>query len=242
VRPEGVLVPDKHATSEDVSIASRLIYAFRAATESTPRQRPAQRDLWTLIATHQSSFAALLEDGDARRLAGYLCNVSRHDGSIGISQGNLEYARITRDKSYRDFLALMCKDKLVSLAEAVGSFPSENAEQGPYGLGLSAPAEALIDGVSERLGSAIEPPDVDGGLFKLRTDRGLFGERDANATFTAALLRQIAADRHSHSVCEIGAGTGRAAYWSYRLGMRTRTLIDLPHVNVVQGYYLEDPA
>jgi hypothetical protein len=39
-------------------------------------------------------------------------------------------------------------------------------------------------------------------------------------------------------MCEIGAGSGRVAYWSYRLGFRSYAIFDLPHINVVQGYYL----
>jgi hypothetical protein len=57
---------------------------------------------------------------DPEELATYLCNLSRHDAGLGIVQGNREYDRIVRDRSYRDFIALMTKDKLVSLAEAVG--------------------------------------------------------------------------------------------------------------------------
>jgi hypothetical protein len=191
-----------------------------------------------MISGKQSRFAALLGAGTSEELAAYLCNVSRHDASIGITQGDAEYQRIVADASYRDFLALMAKDKLVSLAEAVGSLPVENPEQGPYGVNLHGDPDDIVVGISQRLGIDIAPPDIDGGLLKLKTSHGLFGERDANAIFTAWLLAYVARERGARRICEIGGGSGRVAYWVHRLGPMSHTIIDLPHVNVVQAYYL----
>jgi hypothetical protein len=234
-----LLVPDKVATADDVAIAGRLLDAFRAATRSgSEASNPARVDVWTIIASHQARFASILGRGDPEELAGYLCNVSRHDASEGITQGHREYDRIVRDGAYRDFLALMAKDKLVSLAEAVGSLPVENPEQGPFGVSLHTDPDELVATISQRLGVSIAPPDIDGGLLKLETGQGLFGERDANAIFTAHLLRRVLAGHEAPRICEIGGGSGRAAYWSQRLGLASYTIIDLPHVNVVQGYYL----
>jgi hypothetical protein len=235
----GIIVPDKTPTSTDVAIADRLLGAFRAGAQKDPSASASSRsDLWTIIGDHQSRFGRLLKTGSSEELASYLCNVARHDAAIGITQGDAEYTRILADPSYREFLALMAKDKLVSLAEAVGGLPVENPEQGPWGVNLHTGQDEIASRIAERLGIDIEPPDIDGGLLKLPTSRGLFGERDANAIFTAWLVARIAADRSAHRICEIGAGSGRVAYWSQRLGLKSYTIIDLPHVNVVQGFYL----
>jgi hypothetical protein len=233
------MVADKSPTPVDVEIAGRLLRAFRAATEDrTASERSGRKDVWTGIAAQQGRFASILARADPEELALYLCNVSRHDASVGITQGHEEHERITRDSAYREFLALMAKDKLVSLAEAVGALPVENPEQGPYGVSLHTDVNELVARISNRLGVDIAPPDVDGGLFKLRSNRGLFGERDANAIFTAWLLSGVLRGHETPRVCEIGAGSGRVAYWSWRLGVTSYTIIDLPRVNVVQGYYL----
>lgn len=234
-----VIVADKVATQHDLEIAERLLAAHRAAARAAPQaQQPAERDdLWTKIAARQSRFASILEGGDAAELASYLCNVSRHDASEGITQGEHEYARITSDRAHRRFIALMALDKLVSLAEAVGALPVENPEQGSWGTtARSRPAE-LVERISARLGTEITPPDVDGGLLKIDTGRGLFGERDANAIYTAHLLRETTRGLLGPRICEIGGGSGRVAYWSRRFGLTSYTIVDLPHVNVVQGYY-----
>lgn len=239
--PPGSIVPDKTPAPGDVAIATRLLAAHRRATESAPAEpgdAAGNRDVWTVIAERQGRFASILERDDAEELAAYLCNVSRHDASHGITQGEGEYRRIVVDGAYRGFLLTMAWDKLVSLAEAVGAIPVENPEQGAYGEPPSQTPAELVDLISLRIGISIEPPDVDGGLLKLATGRGRFGERDANAIYTAWLMRAITDGRGElPRVCEIGGGSGRVAYWSHRLGLVSYTIVDLPMVNVVQGYY-----
>ena len=230
----GVLVPDKTPAAGDEQIAARLLAAYAAAGAGPAGERV---DVWSDIAQRQQSFASVLARADAGELAAYLCNVSRHDASDGISQGAVEFDRISRDASYRGYVALMAKDKLVALAEAVGALAVENPEQGAYGTNLQRDAGELVDLIGTRLGFEITPPDVDGGLLKLDTGRGLFGERDANAIYTAWLLAGQLAGRERTRVCEIGGGTGRVAYWSHRLGLTAYTIVDLPQVNVIQGYY-----
>lgn len=238
-RVKSVLVEDKIATPDDLLIAERLLTAHRAAIRSAMQAPTAdqRKDIWTMIEARQTRFTSVLERGDPRELATYLCNVSRHDASVGITQGDEEFRRITSSRSYRNHLALMAKDKLVSLAEAVGALPVENPEQGPFGKNVRCDLAELVERMSARLGVDLAPPDIDGGLLKLDTGRGLFGERDANAIYTAHLLRQTTRILQARRICEIGGGSGRVAYWSQRLGLTTYTIIDLPHINVVQGYY-----
>ena len=231
------IVADKFPSPADVEIAARLLAAYRSARFSMGRD--AERDdLWTTITASQSGFIRLLERGEASRLAAYLCNLSRQDAGRGIIQGDREYEAIMRDPGYRRAIGLMTKDKLVSLAEAVGVLAVENPEQGTFGRSIHLDVDVLVRKISERLGD-IAPPDLDGGLLKLETAHGLFGERDLNAIFTAFLVKRLLGPSWSEAdVCEIGAGTGRVAYWAVRTGVGHYTIFDLPHVNVVQGYYL----
>jgi len=235
--PPAGLVSEISPGPEDVEIARRLLVAHRA-TQSTAPQVAVAHDVWTMIAAEQQDFAALLARDDPRELAAYLCNVSRYSASHGIAQGHMEYARIQRDSRYRDFVARMALDKLILLAEAVGAIAPDNPEQGEMGRGLRSSPEDLVELIEQRLGLSIAPPAVDGAMLKLHTDRGQFGERDLNAIYTAHLLNGLRAVRgRDTSVCEIGGGTGRVAYWSRRMGLRSYTIIDLPLINVVQGFY-----
>lgn len=241
IRPDVLLVPDRLPEADDVAIAARLLTAYRAARAdgyAGDAQSVGPKDLWSTIERRKHGFAALLEQGSAHELAVMLCNVARHPAAEGILQGETEYERIVSDSSYRAFLGLLATDTLVSLAEAVGALPVENPAQGSFGTNLRRDPGALIAAVEARLGLDVVPPNVDGALLKLRTPRGLFGERDLNAIFTAHLLTRLLRDTAHPRLCEIGAGGGRTAYWSHRLGLRALTIVDLPDVNVVQGYYL----
>jgi hypothetical protein len=238
VSTKSVLVAEKAPTSEDVAIAGRLLRAFRAGYGSRSTAGRESPDLWTIINSQQGHFASILHEGNEEDLAAYLCNVARYDAAIGIIQGDREYERIKRDRPYRDYLSLMVKDKIVSLAEALGCLPVENPEGGPTGVSLHMDIDDLLARISRRLGVDIVPPDVDGGLLKLRTNAGFFCERDVNAIFTASLLNRILEKYEAAQICEIGGGSGRVAYWSWRLGLNSYTIVDLPHINVVQGYYL----
>jgi hypothetical protein len=112
-RRGGVIVPDKTAGPDDVAIAERLLTAHRAAAAAAPEASAAGReDIWTMISAEQGGFASILERGDARELAAYLVNVSRHDASVGISQGDREYERLGSDPAYRRFVARLARDKL----------------------------------------------------------------------------------------------------------------------------------
>ena len=53
-------------------------------------------------------------------------------------------------------------------------------------------------------------------------------------------LREIASEMNlpSPRICEIGGGMGGAAYYAARLGAAHYTLIDLPVMNALQGYFL----
>jgi len=233
-----VVVPDKQPTPADVAIANRLLVASRLATAADLAPAADRIDLWTEIRGRQDGLAAILRRENPDELAAYLCNFARHPAGHGIVQGDIEFDRIARDRAYRRFIATMTRDKMISLAEAVGALAVENPEQGDFGRSNRCELEQLAAAISERLGIDIAPPDIDGGLLKVPVARGTFGERDLNAIYTAWLLRLSLDGRQGPRVCEIGGGTGRVAYWSHRLGLTAYTIVDLPYVNVMQGYYL----
>ena len=236
-RPTGVLMADRAASAEDVVIATRLLAAYQASVASA-RSTDERSDIWTDIQAGQKHFLSILHGADPEVLASYLCNMSRHDAMRGISQGDIEFARISRDRSYLDFVALVTQDKLVSLAESVGALPIESPEQGTYGANLHHDPARLVAGIEARLELDITPPDIDGGLLKLQAGKRAFSERDLSAVYSAHLLQNVTPATGEARICEIGGGAGRLAYWSHRLGMKAYTIVDLPHVNVVQGYYL----
>jgi len=232
-----VIVPDIRPTSHDVAIAKRLLVAYRHASESVVSKQSGKNDVWTTIKEFQGFFLELLSRNDPEELAAYLCNMSRHDATIGTVQGNREFHRIKRDPIYLRFISIRIKDQLVALAEAVGALACENPEQGLWGNSIHIDSDELVDKISEVIGIKITPPSIDGGLLKIKTAGGLFDVRDLSAIYTAYLLSKIVKTK-TERICEIGAGVGKVAYWCYQLGFTSYTIVDLPHINVIQGYYL----
>ncbi len=232
------IVPDIQAGPRDVEIAGRLLAAYARAVADAPPAAAHTYDVWSYIRKRQANYFEVLESRDPARLAQYLCNMSRHDATHGTVQGDDEYRKIVKSSGYKRYISLMAKDKLVSLAEAIGATPIENPEQGIWGRSLSQDPDELVTHIEAILKMDIAPPEIDGGLLKLETSHGRFNERDCNALYTAWLLRNFTAEQAAPRLCEIGGGVGRVAYWSNRFGLRDYTIIDLPHINVLQGFYL----
>ncbi|MDO9271438.1 MAG: putative sugar O-methyltransferase [Rugosibacter sp.] len=231
------IIPDVQPNAEDKKIAGRLLRAYRLSTADNQPEQSLRQDIWTKIRSHQPMFFEVLQQDDPAVLAAYLCNMSRHDATSGTVQGRQEYIKIRYNPLYRRFISLYIKDKLVSLAEAVGAIACENPEQGSWGKNLHIPAGQLIKAIEKKLATDITPPVADGGLLKISGGSAQFHERDLNAIYTAWNLANILKNT-SGSVCEIGAGAGRVAYWGWRFGIGSYSIIDLPHINVIQGFYL----
>ena len=224
-----LIVPDITADEKDIFHAERLLKAYHKAVSDF---HSPDFDIWTEISRQQSKFFSILKSNDPVLLANYLCNMSKEDATIGTVQGNLVYDRLVRDASYRKFVALMAKDKLVSLAEALGVLPIENPEQGIYGENIHENTQSLFENTCSFTGYDLTPPPIDGGLLKIKAGGALLSERDLNAIYTALTIKSV------NKVCEIGGGSGRVCYWSKMFGVNEYTIIDLPHINVIQGFYL----
>jgi hypothetical protein len=226
-------------TKDDVAIAERLLEAYKKAENDENSTKKPVEDIWTEIQDKSTSgFLKILEVGDPEELAEYLCNMSRNSATHGLTQGRVEYDHITRDKNYQHCLALFAKDKLVSLAEAIGAIPIENPEQGRYGENIYEDTDELIRKIEKIIGIELSPPPIEGGLFKITHQKGEFCFRDLTAAYTAWRIKNILTGKTHKQICEIGGGIGKVAYYCYELGLHDYTLIDLPYVNVLQGYYL----
>ena len=223
------IVPDIQSTPQDVAIAKRLLVAYRRVSESFGDRQSGKNDLWTINKRSQGCFLELLSRNAPEELAAYLCNMSRHDATIGTVQGNHEFHRIKRDPIYRRHISIRIKDQLVSLAEAVGALACENPEQEGrvWGKSFHIDSDELVDKISEVIGIKIAPPPIDGGLLKMKTARGLFDIRDLNAIYTAYLVSKTVKTK-TERICEIGAGVGKVAYWCHQLGFKSYTIIDFP--------------
>lgn len=235
-----VLNKDVSPTPQDRLITIRLIEAYKKASidEAKVLQVP-KADIWDRLKQgSHADFIRLLQQENADALAYYLCNMARMGASEGLVQGKNEYKRIISNGKYRSWLSLFNADKLICLAEALGILPCENPEQGRFGWNIHSDIDEIAEKIERYLQIKIIPPDIEGGLYKLRTKKGSISNRDIFAVYTAYRIKEVMKGHPNPVVCEIGAGIGKCAYYAHLFGIKNSTAIDLPHVNVLQGFYV----
>jgi hypothetical protein len=242
----------------DVRLCERLIAAYQYADARRDGGRNGgkpgllrrlanrfndDRDMWDLLGTtYHRDMVQIIARENARGLAEYMRTLYRQGIAHGIVQGPMTTKGLQDPDSGR-FEASTVADELVSLAEAVGALSLESPEQhGRWAENLFIDPDDVVQMISKALGIDMVPPPIAGGLFGVRLASGrVLGTRDVMGCYAAFrirdVLRQAEADRGA-SVCEIGAGVGGTAYYANRMGVTDYTIIDLPEVNVVQGYCL----
>lgn len=224
-------------TNEDLKLTERLLKVYKRAIAD--RKKSSYEDMWIFLERGpHSNFFELLKKENIKEIAFYLCNMSRMGITHGITQGEIEYNRITSDSIYRNWLGLFMLDELIALAEVLGVIPMENPEQGNYGMTIFSNIDEIVRKIESFLGISIIPSSIEGGAYKLKTKKGDFHYRDIASLYTAWRCRIILKNIKNPSMCEIGAGIGKTAYYSNLLGIKRYTIIDLPHINILQGFYL----
>jgi len=239
-RIEGIIEKDIVPTKQDLLLTRRLLRAYKKALTDRKKEKSGSRqDIWTFLAKGpHSSFFELLKKENIKEIAFYLCNMSRMGITHGITQGEIEFNKITSEPVHRNWLGLFMFDELIALAEAFGVIPLENPEQGNYGMAIFSNIDEIVKKIENFLGISIIPPNIEGGTYKLKTKKGDFHYRDIASLYTAWRCREILKNIQNPSMCEIGAGIGKTAYYSNLLGIKRYTIIDLPHINILQGFYL----
>ncbi|MGH2839684.1 MAG: putative sugar O-methyltransferase [Solirubrobacteraceae bacterium] len=226
----------------DVALCERLVDAYGAA-----RSHGAGEDqvggVWSWIYEHhQRGLARTLDARDAPALALALASMFRRPFVHGLAAGALLDhsrsrlgARIWRVKSL---------DGLISLAEALGELAVQGAERGRGNPALDDGLGELVERVEARLGYSIDFPDVGAAPGTLVHGR-LLTIDSAEQIYAAARVEQalrahLPDASRAPRIVEIGGGYGAMAYWFLRGASDPSryTIVDLPIVCVLQGYFL----
>lgn len=232
-----VVVGHIEPTEQDRIIAERLLAAYNKALddEEVLSKKP-KGDLWEEFKNRkQQDFVGMLGKNEPTILAEYLCNMYSKSATYGTIRGTWgeKVNDIKRSIAY-------IKDKLIALGEAVDAIPCENPEQGTWGENIYLDIDDTVQKIEKIMGISIASLPGDGDLLKMRSKKGLlFQERELFCLYSAWIIHNILNDDPARrSVCEIGAGVARAAYYCYKFGLKDYTMIDLPRMNVLQGFYI----
>jgi len=100
---------EREPTDVDIGIATRVLDAWHRVIKAHPAaSNQLVDDVWTGLARHyHGELLALLEKRNPRAVAEYLCNMSRHDATVGITQGSIEFRKASASGHYRQWGGLL---------------------------------------------------------------------------------------------------------------------------------------
>jgi hypothetical protein len=242
----GAAIPDaaihfrtpRAVTDSDLLLGERLIGAYHLAIGAGP----SASGMWTqdVFLDRQRELTDALDRRDPRLLAERLASMFRSDFVIGMAGGSLGLG--SQSRWQRRFSRLFFLNKLAALAESLGAARLENPEQGGLGLAFVDGGERLIDDTEAALGVSLDFPEV-GAAYGIQLAGRLLTSDQPDQVYAAARLRDairayLAERQGPLHIVEIGGGYGGMAYWLNRMMAPRYSIIDLPVVNVMQGYFL----
>jgi hypothetical protein len=95
-----------------------------------------------------------------------------------------------------------------------------------------------LDLLDDALGFRVTFPNPFPDEVGLATSRGIASHRAVQAVYQAWRIFSLAKRDAGARIVEIGAGTGRTAFYASHLGLRDYTIVDLPLSSVAQANFL----
>lgn len=237
------------ATSEgtqvdDASLIRRVMTAYRKANADFVRSESfwdnsilkLNRDVHDALMGKDETLAAskLQNPGSNSHFWGFDSIAIAPTGKTEPHQDLLE--NLNTSGNWREQFNLWNQDKLITLADAIGARKLNNLESPRKHLPQNA--DEILDRIEAALGQEILFPNPYAGEFGLKTLRGTASFRAIQSLYQAWRIAQIATNKSTFKVLEIGAGLGRTAFFANMLGLQDYTLIDVPLTGAAQGYFL----
>jgi hypothetical protein len=235
--------PVAAVTAEDVALCERLIAAYRKASGADGQTTELISKIWTAMLGRYGKLLSALESGDAGVLAKTLSTMFREAFVFGVGTGDTYSGSETRIGS-RIWSQRYFED-LVSLAEYVGAARTECVEQGEIGWAFKDGAGELIAKIERAVGMPINFPAI-GAPYGIKIGETLITFETPEHIYVAARINEAinsyVGETHARAphIVEIGAGFGGTAHWLLKLrrNVGSYTIVDLPPINVLQGYFL----
>jgi hypothetical protein len=218
-------------------IVDRLMnYYSYMKRESQRKKVPGIQGIWAHYINIFKDFDAALDSRNAASISETLLKICTTSLVSGFASYH-GHAAIANDRRAAMFESYLTIDRLLSLAESLGAANPQCPFQGPSGY-FELDVDALWDGVRRRLPFDISPPRAGGGTFGLQTPEGIISTTEILAMQAAARINSLLIDSSRRTACEIGGGLGVLAFYMTKTCAKSVTVIDLPIVSIIQGYYL----
>jgi SAM-dependent methyltransferase len=221
---------------DDAALVTRIIEAYRCAATAFAGHGDS---MWASISARSAALHAMLLNGPVGDVTAQLRYPASHDLLSGFDEAarSIYSAHKAGDRGSREAWGAGVHKRLIRLAEAVGAIPLRLQSAGrPDDRDLTV--EGLLAKLDVTLGFKIDFPNPYPDEFGLKSSRGLFNHRALFAIYQAWRLFAWAGGNGRARILEIGAGSGRTAYYARKLGLHDYTIIDLPLSNVAQANFL----
>ncbi len=126
---------------------------------------------------------------------------------------------------------------MLLLSEVLGARRLWNSEA-PNLTAALPDVETMMLQLDQAAGFLIDFPNPFPDEIGLVTSRGIASHRAVQALYQAARIASLMKGKSRARIAEIGAGTGRTAYYARKIGITDYTIIDLPMSNVAQANFL----
>jgi len=225
-------------TESDLVIISRLIKFWNSSQESQSSAN-LENSPWNQIQSAQTQLHQLMTEGNSESIYNYLISSPTQSICNGVLQGDSETKMLRINRRYRNLQSRITINRFVSLLEGIGrGFLVQNPEQGTWGVKKGFHFDAALQHLDDEFGTTVQPPVIYNGLLQTSIGTRKFNQVDIMALNASLQIRNVLKSSANKSILEIGAGSGTTAYWCNRLGLGPIQIVDLPHVAVLQAFYL----
>jgi hypothetical protein len=235
--------PAAAVTAADLTVCERLLAAYSKATGRDSLSSDSLSKIWSTMLARYGKLISALEKADARLLATTLSSMFKEAFLYGIASADGYTGSQTRIGS-RIWSQKYLED-VVGLAEYLGVVRTECPQQGVIGYAFKDGLAELVRKIEAAIGFSIGFPEI-GAAYGIKIGDSLITFESPEHIYVALRVND-AIDTHlrperaaAPRIVEIGAGFGGTAHWLLKIrpAVESYTIIDLPIINVLQGYFL----
>ena len=229
-------INDAEVTEQDLAIVSRLI---RFWSKSQNPLTNLGESLWSQIQRDQTQFNEIMSEGNLEKIYNYLISSPAQSLCNGVLQGDRESIMLRVNPKYRELKSKITINRFIGMGEALGEgCEVQNPEQGQWGVKKEFSFDEFLDRLDAAFGMPIIPPTVYTGLLLTEIGSRKFNQVEIMALNASLQIKDTLTSSTNKTILEIGSGSGITPYWCNRLGLGPIQIIDLPHVAVLQAFYL----
>ena len=232
-------------SNEDILLCERLLKAYKLVSLEKTRTEKKTSSLWAgELEKRYHKLNSVLESADPKILASTLSSMFREQFVYGLAHGDL-FKHSTSTLGNKIW-SLKFHESIITLAEYLGVVRKESPQQGRIASTLNENLDSLVKKIESHLKTSMNFPDV-GAPYGIMANGSLIAlEHPEHIYASLRLLHSIncyldAKNNKKLNLVEIGGGYGGLAYWVQtldRIPVQSYNIIDLPMVNVLQGYFL----